>query len=972
MDIPTPIANRAGDVDRLFSGIVSQLQVKLGSSGDQAIFTTISVDEIGDVRDRFRLWAGNIGARNPPESKFSLESRLASANELLEQVADLLGDLADALDDLLEIVAGNHDNRTIQGYDISEETKEKDEAHDILDVASECIRSLLQISILIRKATPRDRFTKALQANSGRSRPFIDQFDISHVAERYPKLRNSASKWLCERLGRAITTRRQFLRYARQHGSRVSGATEWSEEVEEEKATQSILARNAFVVSQDATGRSSYSSAAVSGLGSASEGAHTRPSTKASTLDVGMLMLLEGARRENEDNKSYVSASSFHLTGNGDATLRLPTLTEVSKGEAMFECPYCIGIQIISKESEWRQHAFADLRAYVCTLGGGHAECDTSFFGDSHAWFDHEVQCHRGKWVCLLCQEGPFKTRHQMEGHAWSNHRHILTQDGQLQIMVDASQQSVDTLNAEDCPFCDDWAETLKASTPVPEGVAASDIVITVDPTQFRRHVAFHQEQLALFALPRTSDDEDIEKAPDGSLSGGISNHSQKPECENEIETHDTEQRSLWFSDPPLHLAAASGHTAEVERLLKEGADPLAQGETWKNIFEAARSFQNQMEGFGHVYTQKIDQLVRLYARSHWGDVFPGDGVIRIRTSRIHRFWELDKGLEGFGQPADEEPSEEQPTEGTESPTSSRTIPTRSNWARPQRIMPMSEESDGDDYEYTRPSILARYDLGFPRERGSRPGGSHPGPRRDWDSESADGVSARPDERPSTYTGFEDWKRRGCKPHDEGSRIPIRGSLNSHDHDALSSEGEGDIESHQSRDRTRARPNPSSETAMPPRQDGEADTPAKAILKAHKDEVKQPVKGILKKPTPSFPEDPHPFREGVTVHMDNRAKKEIPAGARWTKINRKFVNPEALVIGKERFEVRDDFVIVLRVLSKEEIEAYAAATVELRERRKRARSRKTVVDWTITDDEETVQPPPVEQGPGQTELDETT
>ncbi|KAK0726886.1 hypothetical protein B0T26DRAFT_671626 [Lasiosphaeria miniovina] len=106
---------------------------------------------------------------------------------------------------------------------------------------------------------------------------------------------------------------------------------------------------------------------------------------------------------------------------------------------------------------------------------------------------------------------------------------------------------------------------------------------------------------------------------------------------------------------------------------------------------------------------------------------------------------------------------------------------------------------------------------------------------------------------------------------------------------------------------------------MPPKRDGE---------------VKKPIKGILKKPTPKFPEGPNPTRPGVTPHKDDKIKKDVPTEARWTKINRRFVNLEALIIGKERFEVRDDLVIMLRVLSKEEIQAYTTATVELRKRRR--------------------------------------
>lgn len=108
------------------------------------------------------------------------------------------------------------------------------------------------------------------------------------------------------------------------------------------------------------------------------------------------------------------------------------------------------------------------------------------------------------------------------------------------------------------------------------------------------------------------------------------------------------------------------------------------------------------------------------------------------------------------------------------------------------------------------------------------------------------------------------------------------------------------------------------------------------VVSPPRDKTEQkPIKGILKQPTTSFPEEPNPVREGVAPHKDDKTKKDVPAGARWTKISRKLVNPDALAIGKERFELRDDFVIVLRVLSKEEIQAYATATAQLREKRRK-------------------------------------
>lgn len=91
----------------------------------------------------------------------------------------------------------------------------------------------------------------------------------------------------------------------------------------------------------------------------------------------------------------------------------------------------------------------------------------------------------------------------------------------------------------------------------------------------------------------------------------------------------------------------------------------------------------------------------------------------------------------------------------------------------------------------------------------------------------------------------------------------------------------------------------------------------------------KPVKGILRAPREKFPEDPSPIREGVAPLKD--AKKDgVPPDARWTKISRKLVNPEALELGKERFEERDDFVIVLRVLSRDEVQGYAEVTERIR------------------------------------------
>lgn len=91
----------------------------------------------------------------------------------------------------------------------------------------------------------------------------------------------------------------------------------------------------------------------------------------------------------------------------------------------------------------------------------------------------------------------------------------------------------------------------------------------------------------------------------------------------------------------------------------------------------------------------------------------------------------------------------------------------------------------------------------------------------------------------------------------------------------------------------------------------------------------QQGKGILRTPRDKFPEDPTPIREGVAPLKDSK-KDGIPPDLRWTKIDRRLVNPEALEAGNERFQASEDFVIVLRVLSRDEVEYYADVTKSIR------------------------------------------
>lgn len=179
-----------------------------------------------------------------------------------------------------------------------------------------------------------------------------------------------------------------------------------------------------------------------------------------------------------------------------------------------------------------------------------------------------------------------------------------------------------------------------------------------------------------------------------------------------------------------------------------------------------------------------------------------------------------------------------------------------------------------------------------------------------------------------------DWHERGSAQ--EGSHPPHRVRRHPHNHKRRSSEdgvytgpptdGEEGDDSEESEESEKGEDDEEGEEG-----DDRGDRTTRLQLVEPPKEKKEPEvkpKGILKPPREEpFPEYPNPEREGVAPLKE---KKGIPPGARWTKIKRVLVNPEALEEHHERYEDRGDYVIVLRVLSKEEIQVLANTTHQIR------------------------------------------
>ncbi|EHK41994.1 hypothetical protein TRIATDRAFT_175603, partial [Trichoderma atroviride IMI 206040] len=391
-----------------------------------------------DCLERFSLWAGNMGAMRNPLASLSLDRRLLQATDIRQQIHRQLDEMEEAIGDLTKMIRNPSVNRgtaidqisssSIVGISALDKPSEDilDETKITLQIIHECINSLFRLGILIRKLN------------------------------KYSKLANSP---LSIRFGSGIAKRRNFIRYCRDHRSRLG----MDETNIHDVADTELL------------------------------------SSKATTLAPPPNFDLT-SQEEEGDNFSLASASTMATSL---SNLTLPSLVDLAPTSQPFECPICFTIQSFENEKSWKLHAFRDLKAYVCTLGG--AECDAELFEDRDSWFEHELRKHRSQYFCILCRSAGFSYL-DLQAHILKTHGHF--SDAQLTMLQEEGRENPTQFEAQDCPFCDEWAEQLLQKSK--SGIRPLDSMqrLLVNHYRFKRHVASHQEQLAIFAVPRANEDE--------------------------------------------------------------------------------------------------------------------------------------------------------------------------------------------------------------------------------------------------------------------------------------------------------------------------------------------------------------------------------------------------------------------------------------------------------------------------------
>jgi hypothetical protein len=165
------------------------------------------------------------------------------------------------------------------------------------------ITSLFRLSMAIRNPAPNSQSTSTISIDKS----FYEQHDIQHVKEKF----QHAPEYLAERLGRALSARRQYLSYREEHHQKL---TRNIEKIGFEKATTEF----------------------------------TTNSTEATLPRMKRSMSLNVL----DEGDDIASQTSYATSVN--ATIRVPSLPREARNKDFFECPLCFLLVSIHSSAGWK------------------------------------------------------------------------------------------------------------------------------------------------------------------------------------------------------------------------------------------------------------------------------------------------------------------------------------------------------------------------------------------------------------------------------------------------------------------------------------------------------------------------------------------------------------------------------------------------------------------------------------------
>jgi hypothetical protein len=166
------------------------------------------------------------------------------------------------------------------------------------------ITSLFRLSMALRNPAPNSQSTSTISMDKS----FYEQHDIQHVIEKF----QNAPHYLAERLGRALSARRQYLSYREEHHKKL---TKNIEKIGFEKATTEF----------------------------------TTNSTEATPIP-----RIERSMSLNVVDEGDDTASQTSFATSVNATIRVPSLPREARNKEFFECPYCFLLVSIHTAAGWK------------------------------------------------------------------------------------------------------------------------------------------------------------------------------------------------------------------------------------------------------------------------------------------------------------------------------------------------------------------------------------------------------------------------------------------------------------------------------------------------------------------------------------------------------------------------------------------------------------------------------------------
>ncbi|KAK1499251.1 hypothetical protein CTAM01_07172 [Colletotrichum tamarilloi] len=406
---PHHIEKMADSIASLVSRVIARFSHLLNTTQNPIVHRP-SLDvhpKLVDEQARFKVWAGNVGAHKTGRS--SLEYRLRDASGLRLHVGKLLISLIKSIDGAV---------KALNDLGLQSNAREDGNQEDIiadLDVYIESfpdiINCLMRLIITIQNPAPWDRFIDSKRTDTS----MFEAYDIQHVSAKFEGIDSQ----LAQRLGKAISRRRQYFKYR---------------ELRHEKLSRQMDEQ------ADANVTDTISSTVASSFYN-----HSKPLPQIYDFS---------------ESQDVASVTSYDASTLEDAQERsVPDLPKEAY-DGPFECQFCFMIVDIRDTRAWRQHVYDDLRPYNCLA----KDCimPDQDFGKRHEWMHHMIQNHLRIWYCPFNCDCTFKSASQSAEHLQTQHRNTI-RDEHVNNLVKRNSQPLDENAEVTCELCSETLSSLKS-----------------------------------------------------------------------------------------------------------------------------------------------------------------------------------------------------------------------------------------------------------------------------------------------------------------------------------------------------------------------------------------------------------------------------------------------------------------------------------------------------------------------------